>query len=1424
MASPFFSDIYKIFYYATKKGPLEALKNKSSGHGVGIASPDSLYDIRQAQWGNSNAPVLVQVASGSEQVDASSFTNRLNRYKEYERMEIIPEIHTSLNIFSDESCLVGETLISTPFGLIPIADLAQHKKPEERFLVYCWDFQKEDYSLGWAYHPRKVKKSKVVKLYFENGKFNKMTADHRVLLYSGEWKCAGDLRTGDEIRPFHRESSNGFANKYKDKRYARIYTANDGWITERQFVDEWKLGRRLEEYEEIGSILRAIENTRTLAEAAETINMTLDHLRHILKKAGFTHDELKSLNRKCPKIRRIINVVPMDEEVDVYDMSVDVHENFATDCCIVHNCQMDSKGKILQVKCSNKSVKEEAEFALERLWEADEKAWSIQRNLCKLGDQFLEGIIDPYNPRNGFVNVVPLPAESMYRIESVKGTLIEFQQSKEGPDYESLKRVDISKATEAELSQSTAIRFHENQIVHLRIGDNRKNFYPYGISVLEPAKGVAWLLKLMEDAMLSYRLTRGTERRVFYIDIGNLSPARAETFIERFKDNLKKKKVFSRRGSTGASAVEEKWNSTPIDEDIFFPIRPGTQTRVETLPGACLDLNTEIALLDGRNLKLSEIIDEFNLGKKNWAYGCNPKTGEVVPAPITWAGITRKNTQVMKITLDNGKSVICTPDHKFPLLNGIKTKAEDLKIGDSLIPFNKKLEKIKPNHRNSYEQVYDISKKDWVFTHRMVAEYFCDTPLENSMLFNEDNINLEKTLIHHKDVNRFNNNPENLYWMSWKDHKELHSKDIQKWAKQGYSALRAKENKLKEEDPKAYQELMNRKQLGFNNFRANITAEDRLDLNAKISTSLKEFHDNLSDEDKKARDKKLSDLSKKAVNALQKIIKEDEAYLPQWRELHQEGWVRFAKDKERFNARSAKISVNSKELMKDEEYKKNIFIKQTVVYPQSMFDQFCEAIKEGLLLEEAIKNIEENQQIMEEYVQANKHMKRASFDPNNIGKQHIRKMISNYGYSGIRELRRKLTGGLTNRSSSANGKKAYGRFTLNFPQSIAGRLMKGLSQGLKTKDILNDINSDEKLMNDFKEANKHLIKKKSGLRANLNEGIKRIHVDIIFKINGYANMKHARQEAQLYNHKIVSIEYLTEPMDTGTLTIDGNEEFNNFHTFALSSCGVMTYNSNLDQISDVSYFQKKVLTALQFPKNYLTNEDPSATRLTLSQQDVRFARLIERLQRPQARGWELMVKRHLSLMGYPPEDFRDLEVRMTAPSDWRQINRNEVTEALYNRAVALKGAQIFSDYDCLTRVLEFDEQDAKDIVARTKAQKMEDLKMQLIGQNPTEFGLTPMSDQGTQIGTTPEGPNPQLSPVQNQEDQLPQIGQEGQPPEGAPPQGDEQQQQPEKPKSKTKLPDPTEDQIAKYDLGIEGSRFIDDEEIDRNQVSDDMGI
>lgn len=581
-------DFYKIWTYAFTQDPIAKKVDVRKLDGAGTTQPDAIPDIRNADVFSASGGGFIKLRETNDMIDLSTTTNRQARYKEYFRLlQGVAEIEMAMTVFADEACVAGNTEIATLYhGYVTIEWLAKNKAGE-RFPIYSYDAAKGDYTIGWAYDPRLVKKEKTVQLYLDNGETETITADHRIMLRDGSWKQAGELQQGDLLMPFYRLKARQGLTNLKVNQFPRIFTHKKGWIHERQFVDEWRTGKDISKYERANKVSRMMAAGLTAGKVTKATGHWPETITSTLMREGFTAKEIRYLAKK-PDHRRVLAVVP-GKEVEVYDLSVDKHQCFCTRSLVMHNCQRDEHGRVFKVTCEDKEVLDELEFLFfhRNMLNMDQRfIWNLAKKTFVNGDWFGELIINPDNPKEGIYAVRELPPESMYRIETTKSKLIEFQQGKEGPDFQSLQRAPITQATDEELRMATAIRFAPEAIIHIRVGDDRKTFYPYGISLIEAARGPAHQLRMMEDAMVVYRLTRAPERRVFYIDVAQLPPFKAEAFMERLKDQFRKKKVVTGRGGQGASAVDERWHPPAQDEDYWVPIKPNSNTRIETLPGA----------------------------------------------------------------------------------------------------------------------------------------------------------------------------------------------------------------------------------------------------------------------------------------------------------------------------------------------------------------------------------------------------------------------------------------------------------------------------------------------------------------------------------------------------------------------------------------------------------------------------------------------------------------------------------------------------------------------------------------------------------------------------------------------------------------------------------------------------------------------
>lgn len=191
--------------------------------------------------------------------------------------------------------------------------------------------------------------------------------------------------------------------------------------------------------------------------------------------------------------------------------------------------------------------------------------------------------------------------------------------------------------------------------------------------------------------------SRSPSRYAFYVDVGNLPRQEAERVIEQVKNKVKKKKFVNPR----SGKLDLKFNPLPVSHDSKIP------------------------LLDGRTIAISEMAREFEDGKKNWVYSINKDTGNVVPGEVEWVGQTRENSSAVKVTFDDGSWVKMAPDHPVMRRDRSYVMAKDLGAGDRVMPFYRRISnKEKGDSMDKYEMVYDPEDTVYKYTHRVVSDHF----------------------------------------------------------------------------------------------------------------------------------------------------------------------------------------------------------------------------------------------------------------------------------------------------------------------------------------------------------------------------------------------------------------------------------------------------------------------------------------------------------------------------------------------------------------------------------------------------------------------------------------------------------------------------------------------------------------------------
>jgi hypothetical protein len=316
-----------------------------------------------------------------------------------------------------------------------------------------------------------------------------------------------------------------------------------------------------------GNICNTYKKGMTCAELALSLNTTAIKISKRIKDNGyanFTDFYNNYSNHKVSKIEYY-------GFIDLYDLTVDGYKNFATDSVISHNTAeinsaldiyademttSNSLERVLNIDCPNEEIKSVLDTLYYDILNIEFNLFGWSRTMCKFGDFFLYLDIDE---KDGVKNAIGLPT---YEVERIEG------EDTGNPNYIQFQW------------NSGGMTFENWQIGHFRILGNDK-YAPYGTSVLEGARRIWRQLTLLEDAMMAYRIVRSAERRVFYVDVGNVAPNDVEQFMQKAMTTLKRNQVVDEK--TGR--VDLRYNPLSIEEDYFIPVRGQASTKIESLAG-----------------------------------------------------------------------------------------------------------------------------------------------------------------------------------------------------------------------------------------------------------------------------------------------------------------------------------------------------------------------------------------------------------------------------------------------------------------------------------------------------------------------------------------------------------------------------------------------------------------------------------------------------------------------------------------------------------------------------------------------------------------------------------------------------------------------------------------------------------------------
>ena len=241
-------------------------------------------------------------------------------------------------------------------------------------------------------------------------------------------------------------------------------------------------------------------------------------------------------------------------------------------------------GEVLQIKSSDEDVQKILYNLFYDVLNIEFNLWPWIRNMCKYGDFFLKLEI---SEKFGVYNVIPYNAFHIERQDGFDPDRPADVRYRFDPDgiNQSYGQYSVPQSSYQNNDNDKAVYFDNYEVAHFRLLSDT-NFLPYGRSYLEPGRKLFKQYTMMEDAMLIHRIVRAPEKRIFYINVGNIAPAEVENFMQKTISKMKRTPYIDQE--TGDYNL--KYNMQNLLEDFYIPVRGNDQaTKIDNLGGLQYD-------------------------------------------------------------------------------------------------------------------------------------------------------------------------------------------------------------------------------------------------------------------------------------------------------------------------------------------------------------------------------------------------------------------------------------------------------------------------------------------------------------------------------------------------------------------------------------------------------------------------------------------------------------------------------------------------------------------------------------------------------------------------------------------------------------------------------------------------------------------
>ena len=299
------------------------------------------------------------------------------------------------------------------------------------------------------------------------------------------------------------------------------------------------------------------------------------------------------------RVERYIQYDQMDQDSEI-NAALDTIAEFCTQTDIDTNLPFRVMWKEDPTESESKIVAESLKkwCAINKM---DQRIFRTFRNSIKYGDHFFlrdpETFelywVNPTDVKRAVINEAEGRAVEQYVISNVHPNLANKVATKPIDNVQTLASSATTNAAGPYSApsgyakpgaQGGEVAIDGEHVLHLTLNEGLDASWPFGGSILDSVFKIYKQKELLEDAILIYRVQRAPERRVFYIDTGNLPAHQAMAFVERVKNEIHQRRIPTRAG--GGTTMDASYNPLSIMEDFFFAqTADGRGSKVEVLPG-----------------------------------------------------------------------------------------------------------------------------------------------------------------------------------------------------------------------------------------------------------------------------------------------------------------------------------------------------------------------------------------------------------------------------------------------------------------------------------------------------------------------------------------------------------------------------------------------------------------------------------------------------------------------------------------------------------------------------------------------------------------------------------------------------------------------------------------------------------------------